>query len=254
MTLHTQVSCPASPTGAGIEFNVLYRPYAAPEANGEGREQPLGFTVALAPSTGPSTGPNTGPNTGEPAAANLQAAVAFLIDTAHGVVPAATLARMIGCYCLATTNGSGTDPHRGTAITVSLANTRGGRATVRVDQPAFEIERTAFGAAHILHEDDTLGLYILEIAPHSTIPAHCHRVMRESELILDDGLLQQGQPVARGNAYAWPFGYVHTYHNPTSQPRRILCIDSPRFTPDDEVPLTAPPRLTLLAPLINYLA
>ena len=138
MTLHTQVSCPASPTGAGIEFSVLYRPYATPETNGGSHEQPLGFSVTLAP------------NTGEPAAAHLQAAVAFLIDTAHGVVPAATLARMIGCYYLATTNHQ----HRGTAITVSLANTHGGRATVRVDQPDFEIERTTFGAAHILHEDD----------------------------------------------------------------------------------------------------
>jgi hypothetical protein len=237
MTSHAQVSRPEAITGAGIEFSFPYRAYETPESNGGYGGQPLGFTVMLTPITGLGAGR---------AAASLQAAVAFLVDTAHGMVPAATLARMIGCFCLATAAGSG-------AITVSLRNTRGGGTTMRVDPPDFEIERTAFGAAHILHEDDTLGLYILEIAPHSAIPAHCHRVMRESELILDDGLLQQGRPVARGNAYAWPLGHVHAYRNPTGRPRRILCIDSPRFMPADEVALATAPSLALLAPLINYL-
>ena len=122
-----------------------------------------------------------------------------------------------------------------------------------VERPEFEVEHTAFGAAHIVHEDDTLGLYILEIAPRGIIPAHYHRVMRESELILDDGLLQQDRPVARGNAFAWPLGHVHAYRNPTGRPRRILCLDRPRFMPEDEVPLSAAP-LVPLAPLVNYLA
>jgi len=60
--------------------------------------------------------------------------------------------------------------------------------------------------------------------------------------------------VARGNAFAWPLGHVHAYRNPTGRPRRILCLDSPRFSPADEVPLTAPPPLVALAPLVNYLA
>ena len=148
------------------------------------------------------------------------------------------------------------------AVTVSLASTHGDthgdthgkQATALVERPEFEIEFTAFGAAHIVHEDDTLGLYILEIAPHGTIPAHCHRVMRESELILDDGLLQQDRPVARGDAFAWPLGHVHAYRNPTDRARRILCIDSPRFMPEDEVPLASAPPLVPLAPLVNYLA
>jgi hypothetical protein len=71
--------------------------------------------------------------------------------------------------------------------------------------------------------------------------------MRESELVLDDGLLQQGLPVARGSAFDWPQGHVHAYANPTARPRRILCIDSPRFTPADEVPLTPPPPLVPMA-------
>ncbi|MFQ5567155.1 MAG: cupin domain-containing protein, partial [Paracoccaceae bacterium] len=66
--------------------------------------------------------------------------------------------------------------------------------------------------------------------------------------------LQQDRPVAPGNAFAWPLGHVHAYRNPTDRPRRILCIDSPRFMPEDEVPLAATPLLVPLAPLGNYLA
>ena len=226
---------------AGSRFSFPYRPFEAPEGGG----RRLGFTVTLTPGPGP----------GAPrlAASGLHAALAFLVDTAYGAVPAATLARMIGRYFFASGCGGAAD-----TVTVSLAGRRAKRATalatVLVRRPEFEVEHTAFGAAHIVHEDDTLGLYILEIAPHAIIPAHCHRVMRESELILDDGLLQQDRPVARGNAFAWPLGHVHAYRNPTGQPRRILCLDSPRFMPTDEVALAAAPPLVPLAPLVNYLA
>lgn len=231
----------AEEAGAGSEFSFPYRSFEAP--GGGGRR--LGFTVTLTPGAGPSAP--------RPATAGLRAAAAFLVDTAHGAVPAATLARMIGRYFFASgcTGGGG-------GVTVSLASTRGRRATAlateRVQRPEFEVEHTAFGAAHIVHEDDTLGLYILEIAPRGIIPAHYHRVMRESELILDDGLLQQDRPVARGNAFAWPLGHVHAYRNPTGRPRRILCLDRPRFMPEDEVPLAAAAPLVPLAPLVNYLA
>jgi hypothetical protein len=239
MTLHTRVSRTVPAASASIDICFPYRPYEAPESNGQCACQPLGFSVTLAPNAG-SSGRG---------AADLQAAVAFLVDSVHGVVPAETLARMIGCFFLATA----TSAKANLAISVSLANPPGDSTTVRVAPRNFAIERTAFGAAHILYEDDTLGLYILAIAPHGTIPAHCHRVMRERELILDDGLLQQGRPVARGNAYAWPLGYVHAYRNPTNEPRRILCIDNPRFMPADEVASTEVQSLVPLAPLTNYL-
>ena len=238
MTVHTQVPRSSLEIDAAFIFSFRYRPYEAPGIIGTGIGSPLGFTVTLTPDTGNCTGR---------AAAMMQAAAAFLVDTAHGLVPAATLAHMIGRLFFA--NFAALDD----AVTVSLANTHGGRITVQLDRPDFEIERTAFGAAHILHEDDTLGLYILEIAPHSAIPAHYHRVMRECELILEDGLLQQDRPVARGNAYAWPLGYVHAYRNPTGTPRRILCIDSPRFMPSDEVALLSAPLLVPMKPVNNYL-
>jgi mannose-6-phosphate isomerase-like protein (cupin superfamily) len=231
----------AGETGAGFEFSFPYRRFETPEGGAADGGRQLGFTVTLTPGAGPAAP--------LPAASGLHAAAAFLVDTAYGAVPAATLARMIGRYFFASGSAGAGD-----TVTVSLASTRGDRVTAQVERPEFEIERTAFGAAHIVHEDDTLGLYILEIAPHSTIPAHSHQVMRESELILDDGLLQQGEPVAPGTAFAWPLGHIHAYRNPTGRPLRILCVDSPRFMPEDEVPLTDVPRLVPIAPLVNYLA
>jgi hypothetical protein len=244
MNLLAETSFRAAGTSAGFEFSFPYRRFEAPEGAGADDGRQLGFTVTLTPGIGLS------------AADGLRAAAAFLVDTAFGAVPAATLARMIGRYLFASgaagAAGEGMD-----AVTILLASTHGDRATAlareRVERPEFDVELTAFGAAHIVHEDDTLGLYILEIAPRGIIPAHCHRVMHESELILDDGLLQQDRPVTRGNAFVWPLGHVHAYRNPTGQPRRILCLDSPRFMPTDEVPLAAAAPLVPLAPLVNYL-
>lgn len=232
---------------AGLEFSFPYRQFERPESGGNNTSQRLGFTVTLNSSL--ERGPAIDSGAGAQETASLRAAVAFLVDATYGAVTNATLARMIGRYFFASGAAPGVD-----WITASLASTYGESATAKVARPSFEVERTGFGAAHILHEDDTLGLYILEIAPHGTIPAHCHQVMRESELILDDGLLQQNLPVARGSAFAWPLGHIHAYRNPTGMPRRILCVDSPRFMPEDEVPLSVAPRLVPLAPLVNYLA
>ncbi len=204
-----------------------------------------GFTISLTADTPIPDKPI--PGTKRRDAAGLRAVAPFLADAAYGMVPAATLARMIGRYCFTGEGMADTE-----AIVVSLTCPDGKHATALVERPDFEIEQAGFGVAHILHEDDILGLYILEIAPHGAIPAHCHHQMRESELILDDGLLQQGLPVARGSAFDWPLGHAHAYANPTVQPRRILCIDSPRFTPADEVPLTPPPPLVPLAPMAHY--
>jgi hypothetical protein len=249
MTLLAQISFIQNETIDGLEFRIPYRRFETPgqfetpcqyKAPDRAGAHQLDFTITL-----------SHPSMQHAAAAELQAVASFLIDTTYGTVSSATLTRMIGHYFFTMDPGSSGGSEADT-ITISVSNSSGDRASTNVIRPEFEIERTAFGAAHILHEDDILGLYILEIAPHSTIPAHCHRVMRESELILDDGLLQQGRPVARGTAFTWPLGYVHAYCNPTGQPRRILCIDSPRFMPEDEVPLMA--ALVPLAPSVNYLA
>jgi quercetin dioxygenase-like cupin family protein len=178
----------------------------------------------------------------------LRAAASFLVDVAFPAVSADTLVRMVGSFACAT--GSMCSE---STMAVTLRDSQFGQAAALLARPHFEVERTRFGLAHILHEDNVLGLYILELAPGCTIPPHCHRVMRETELVLDDGLLLQGRPVAAGDAFSWALGEVHTYHNPTDVPRRILCIDSPRFQQSDEMPIDPPPPLEPAVPFENYL-
>lgn len=242
--MHTQPSLCADDKDldAGFWFNYRYRPFlkSSPVAGGTARHQ--NFTVSL-------TAGAPVPVAKAKGSVGLREVAPFLTDAAYGLVSAATLARMIGVYCFVADGMMNTQ-----IIAVSLTCPNGEQVTVLIQRPECEIEQTGFGTAHILHEDETLGLYILEIAPNGAIPAHCHHQMRECELILDDGLLQQGLPVARGCAFDWPLGHVHAYANPTPQPRRILCIDSPRFTPADEVALTPPPPLAPLAPAAHYLA
>lgn len=183
------------------------------------------------------------------AAPELAMVAGFLIDTSHRLVPVFTVARMIGCFFLARHA-----PASLGAVTVSLKGSDGTWAMARVNRSKITDEETVFGRAVILHEDTALGLYILEIAPGMTIPAHAHKIMRERELILDDGLLQQARPVKRGSAFDWPLGHVHAYANPTAERRRVLCVDAPKFMPRDEVALDDPPDLEPIAPFGDYTA
>jgi len=65
--------------------------------------------------------------------------------------------------------------------------------------------------------------------------------MRESELMLGDGLLCQGHPVAAGSVFRWPHDTPHRYDNPTRRWQSILCVDSPRFIEADEIPVEGEP-------------
>lgn len=98
-----------------------------------------------------------------------------------------------------------------------------------------ETEHSSFGIVDIIHETRDAGIYRLNIAPQSAIPLHVHRVMQESELVLSDGLLCQGQPVAAGSLRRWPLDAPHHYDNPTDRYQTILCVDSPPFTQADEL-------------------
>ena len=101
--------------------------------------QPLRFSVTLTPANGL--------HGTQLASVGLHAALAFLVDTAHFMVPAATLARMIGCLCLATNFSSSADPEPGAGISVLLTNTLGGRATARVDRADLESVRADISVA-----------------------------------------------------------------------------------------------------------
>lgn len=96
-------------------------------------------------------------------------------------------------------------------------------------------EQQAFGTVDIAIEEKDYGIYILNIFPSRSIPPHVHNVMSEHELVMTEGLTLQGKPVKAGTARSWPAGFVHTYHNPRMTIGRLLCIDQPKFIPDDEI-------------------
>ena len=112
----------------------------------------------------------------------------------------------------------------------------------------FERENQSFGTVDVVFETSRYGIYLLNIEAGGTIPLHIHRVMEEHELVLSDGLFLQGYPVKAGLAHAWPKEFAHVYHNPTDEVRSVLCIDRPKFIPEDEVVVSGEPGDLSLVP------
>ncbi len=100
---------------------------------------------------------------------------------------------------------------------------------------SFKTEQSKFGCVDVVYETSDAGIYRLNVAPGASIPLHVHREMRESELVLSEGLLCQGRPVAPGTLFQWPLNSAHRYDNPSSRYQTILCVDAPRFMPHDEI-------------------
>jgi dihydroneopterin aldolase len=119
-------------------------------------------------------------------------------------------------------------------------------------QPTLHIERDKnwvelareekhWGFVEIIHETRDAGIYRLNIAPGSSIPLHAHKQMLESELVLTEGLSCQHKPVPAGAVHRWPKGAAHCYENQTDRYQSILCVDSPRFIPSDEIEISGEP-------------
>lgn len=106
---------------------------------------------------------------------------------------------------------------------------------------SLEVEQKPFGTVDVIHETKGAGIYRLNVAPGKSIPLHMHQQMRESEMVLGEGLLCQGHPCAPGTVHRWPRGAAHTYANPTDRSQTILCVDSPRFIPEDEIEVDGEP-------------
>jgi dihydroneopterin aldolase len=135
---------------------------------------------------------------------------------------------------------------RAATVRVTKPEALAGRAipSLQVHRSAEEmhygVEDKPFGRVDILHESEGYGIYRLRIKPGGTIPSHLHQTMDECELVLGSGLLLQGQPVARGMAFRWPRGFAHRYDNPSTSEQTVLCVDRPRFVPEDEVETEVP--------------
>ncbi len=105
-----------------------------------------------------------------------------------------------------------------------------------------EVEPKKWGAVDVVFVTSGCGVYRLRVAPGATIPTHVHREMDESELVLGAGLLLQGNRVQPGTAFRWPRGFAHRYDNPGPTEQSILCVDRPRFIPEDEVEVSGAPH------------
>lgn len=116
---------------------------------------------------------------------------------------------------------------------LTIERERGFASVTHEDKP--------FGVVDVIHETRDAGIYRLNITPGKSIPLHVHRVMRESELVLTDGLWCQGKPVLQGTVHRWPNGAAHCYHNPSERAQSILCVDSPRFIESDEIAVEGEP-------------
>lgn len=103
------------------------------------------------------------------------------------------------------------------------------------------LEEKAWGTVYVVHETRDAGIYRLNVAPGKGIPLHVHRVMRESEMVLTKGLLCQNESVPPGTVHRWPRSAAHRYDNPTDRWQSILCVDLPKFLPEDEIEVEGEP-------------
>ena len=124
------------------------------------------------------------------------------------------------------------------------------RVTVsgRADDVSYTRETNPWGTVDIIAETERLGLYRLDVGPGHAIPHHVHRRMRESEMVLTEGILRwetDAAPVPQpaGARRSWPLELPHGYHNPLDRVASILCLDRPRFDPSDEVVVPGGPNV-----------
>ena len=90
------------------------------------------------------------------------------------------------------------------------------RLSESLDALEFSHETPHWGRVDIVAETSDLGLYCLNIAPGQTLPLHQHKVMSESEYIMDDGLTlitlnDEPKTLTVGETFTWPHGFVHGY-------------------------------------------
>ena len=108
-------------------------------------------------------------------------------------------------------------------------------------------EKNSWGSVDVLYESaaPSAGVYLLHLAPHSSIPLHVHHVMHEAEMLLSSSLLCQHAALPYGAVHRW--GHApHCYDNPTASAQTVLCIDSPAFIRADEIEVKGQPAHDVL--------
>lgn len=105
----------------------------------------------------------------------------------------------------------------------------------------YDVEVKPFGTVDIVNETKDVGIYRLNVAPGRSIPLHVHRSMDEAEMVLTEGLLCQDAPAPIGSVRRWPKDAAHRYVNAGSRVATILCVDAPRFQPEDEIEVSGEP-------------
>jgi pteridine reductase len=126
--------------------------------------------------------------------------------------------------------------------TVVLRSADGARAlhASRRDRLDFAHERKPWGTVDVVAEVPDQGLYRLNVAPGQGIPEHFHRSMQESERVVSPGLWgwmgqAEPRPLLVGTRFDWPAELAHGYRNPGAASATILCLNRPRFVPEEEV-------------------
>jgi dihydroneopterin aldolase len=212
--------------------------------NERDQPQPLGVELALYLDTRPAAREARLRETVD--YARLWGEVRFLLQASRFLL-LESAAEAIARYLLAPTTVDA--PHGAVReVTVHLTKPRAlagaGMPRLEIHRAAqdytFAVEEKPFGQVDIIFATKSCGIYREHVRPHAAVPTHVHHHLDESELVLGNGLLVQGQPAAPGTARHWPRGFPHRWDNPTDKPLTFLCIDRPAFSPNDEVEVDVP--------------
>ncbi|EAU65367.1 dihydroneopterin aldolase, putative [Stigmatella aurantiaca DW4/3-1] len=200
--------------------------------------QPLRLDVALFLDT--REAPGAGHLTHSMHLGRLEGELRFLLDACRFKV-LESAAEAVARYVLLPPSADAPHvPVRAVTVRVTKPNALAGHA-----MPSLQVHRTEAevrpgaeapppGAVEPVHEGPGYSVYRLRIQPGSTVTHAVPPRVEQSELVLGEGLLQQGMPVARGMAFHWPKGVARRYDNPTSTEQTLLCVSQPRFIPSGE--------------------